>query len=632
MTEREQALIGVQHLQAQRHKEARKVAQSILKKNPREPISLMIMGSYAHIHSRIEEAISYYERSLNAQPGVPHVLKNLAKAYGVVGNHMGALNAYKDLLKKDPNDPEILTSMAESLHALKLVDPAEQALHKALQIQPANPMAHLLLGQIAQDKNAQVDLPIAHCMKAIEINPKMYRAYNELGNLLLKAGDPAGACTVYEKILAETGSESGPVYSNYLLSLEYREDTNRETLYQKHRQFQKRHAPPTHRDRKSFTNSPEPARKLRVGFLSADFYTHPVFYFLNSLFTEYDRDQFTFVCFSDLSENKEDENSAIIKDNVDEWYRTASMSQEDVDTLILDKNIDILIDLVGHTGNNRMPIFMKRAAPVQVTWLGYPDTTGIDQMDYRLVDDVTDPEPWADNLASEKLYRLPGPFLCFHPNDHWHSLQTNTELKPGKITFGTFNRFPKISRSAVNLWCEILKQIPEAELLIKARPTVKKRMESFLLNKAREHGVEEHRMKVMDFVSSKSSHLENYNAMDIALDTFPYNGTTTTLEGLWMGVPLIALEGDRHCSRVGMSILKSLGMEDWIAYSQEEYIQKAITLAQNRDQLQVTKKDLRNQLLNSPLSNSKAFAKKFETALREMWQNWCAEKAPQAQS
>jgi len=626
MTEREQALIGVRHLQAQRHEEARKVAEAILKKNPREPISLMLMGSYNHVHSRINDAISYYERSLKAEPGVPHVLINLAKAYGVVGNHLGALNAYKELLNKNPNNPEILTSMAESLHALKLWDQAEQALRKALELQPANPMAHLLLGQIAQDKNANVDLPIAHCMKAIEINPQMYRAYNELGNLLLKAGDPRGACTVYENVLTKTGTESGPIYSNLLLSLEYREDISPEALFQHHVQFQKRYATTAPRDRSAFNNPPTSDRKLRIGFLSGDLYTHPVFYFLNSLFSEYDRDQFTFICFSDLAEHKEDENTALVRENVDEWYRTASMSLDDMDALILDKKIDILVDLVAHTGNNRMPIYMKRAAPVQVSWLGYPDTTGLDTMDYRIVDEITDPEPWADKLASEELYRIPAPFLCFQPNEHWHSLEIKQELTPGKITFGTFNRFPKISQSAINLWCEILKQIPEAELLIKSRPTVKKRMENFLQNKAKEFRIEEHRMKVMDFVNSKSSHLENYNAMDVALDTFPYNGTTTTLEGLWMGVPLIAKEGNRHCARVGMSLMQALGMEDWIAHSDEEYIQKAVDIANNRDQLLKTKKNLRNQLLNSPLCDSKAFAQKFETALKSMWQKWSAEK------
>jgi len=355
-------------------------------------------------------------------------------------------------------------------------------------------------------------------------------------------------------------------------------------------------------------------------------YSHSIFFFLQGLLSGHERSGFEFIFFSDLNEKAEDDRSAILRALSDDWIRIKRKGDNFVSQIIEDARIDILIDLAGHTGGNRLSMFSSRTAPVQATWLGYAGTTGLTNIDYRIVDEVSDPTPDADKLATETLIRLPGSFLCYQPLADWLDLPFKQELSPDKIVFGTFNEAPKFSPSVVRLWCEILRRIPEAELVFKCRPFGEDKTREFMMDHFREHGVDESRVRMIGFIPSSSSHLGTYNEMDIALDPFPYNGTTTSCEALWMGVPFITREGDRHCARVGMSLLKSVGLDEWIAKSDEEYVEKAVFFAQNRDRLLGIKLNLRQQMKDSALCDSNAFSRHFCHALREMWVTWCREK------
>jgi len=496
----------------------------------------------------------------------------------------------------------------------------------ALQINPQLGLAYRVLGDIHRDRNESIESVIAYYRKAIEIDPNDSDAYNDLGNCFLSAGAPKSACGVYSQILNNAGVETPIIHSNWLFTLHNLEDLNREDLFKHHLSWLSRYKRPERKQRLDFANDPNPARKLRVGFTSADFYAHSVFYFLNSLFSNYNRSDYTFICFSDRTKYDEDHRSRILMEEVDEWYRTRSMNTEALDDFIQQQRIDILVDLSGHTGDNRILNYMKRGAPVQVTWLGYPDTTGLDSMDYRIVDEVTDPQPWADELATEKLYRIPAPFLCYQPEPEWRSIKSREDLHPEKISFGSFNHARKLTASTAELWCKILQQIPESELVIKCRPFGKEKSLAFLTEKFSHHGIDESRLRVLDFISSNEGHMSSYNEIDVALDPHPYNGTTTSVEALWMGVPFITKEGDRHCARVGMTLLKSVGLEELIADSDEAYVRKAVEIAKDREKLTEIKRTLRQRMLDSPLCDSEGFTRKFETALREMWTQWCKEK------
>ena len=623
MDTHDKAKQALQLFQNRQFKEAIEMAQSLLLTDPSNLYALMIMGDFSLMTGQTEEAIRFYKRCLEIRPGEENLMAALGKAQNLAGLHQEALATYQAISKKNPQSLVALLGIGETLYALRVLDIAGQALQSALQVNPNLPQAHLYLGKICKEQNAPVEQAIAHCNKAIQIDPNFKDAYYDLAQYYTHAGDPAAACATYEKVLGLGALETPNIHSNLLLTLHYRHDLPREVLYHHHKNWHKQHAPDEVRTTTDFANSPNPEKKLRVGFTSADLYSHAVFFFVHPLFSSYDRTQFEFICFSGQPAQKEDHCSQILKEHVDEWHCVHGFNTPKLDQLIREKKIDILVDLSGHTSHNRLEVYLKRAAPVQATWLGYPNTTGLESMDYRIVDEVTDPTPWADDLASESLYRIPAPFLCFQPHQHWHQVSGKTELTPGKIIFGSFNNAPKLNESAVSLWCQILQQVPEAELTIKCRSFGKEKTQDFILNLFRQHGIEETRLTVMDYIPSNQDHLDTYNSIDIALDPFPYNGTTTTCDALWMGVPVLTKKGDRHSSRVGMTLLKSVGLNDWITTSDQEYVQKAAAIAKDREKLTEIKRSLRQRMLNSPLCDSQGFARKFETALRTMWKTWC---------
>ena len=624
--EMKKAMDGVRYFHEGKYERVKQVALSLLRKNPKQPMGLMLMGYYAHAKVQLEEAIDYYKRSLNAKPGVPPVLMALAKAYRLAGNHLQALNTFQEVRKLVPDNPEIWIGIGRAQYAIGDLANAENSMHEALKSNPNLGVAYRVLGEIQRDYNKSIEIVEKYFKKAIEINQNDSDAFNDLGNCYVSAGDPESACKVYSQILEKAESQNPVIYSNWLFTLHNLDSLNSEELFRHHLGWLSCCRGEDRKQRIDFSNDPNPDRNLRIGFTSADFYGHSVFFFLNALFSNYDKTQLTLICFSDRTEHDEDNRSRILKGQVDQWHRTKALSTDALHDFVQKQQIDILVDLSGHTGNNRMPNYMKRCAPIQVTWLGYPDTTGLDSMDYRMVDEITDPQPWADELATETLYRIPAPFLCYQPEKEWLSLEPREELNSGKIAFGSFNHARKLNSSTVDLWCKILQQVPEAELVIKCRQFGKGKTLSVLTEKFRQMGIEQSRLRVLDFVKSNEGHMTSYNEMDVALDPHPYNGTTTSVEAMWMGVPLITKAGDRHSARVGTTLLKSVGLEEFIAHSDQEYIKKAVEIAKNRDKLLEIKRTLRERMLNSPLCDSVGFARKFEAAIREMWKKWCREK------
>ena len=618
---------GIQQYQKGNIDDAMEIARNVLKQDPLNAIALILSGNCYLASGEIEEAIQSYKDSLRIDPTSVDAMMLLAKAYRQIGQGKNAVDTYQNLLAQDPTNTNALLSMGELLVGVSL-EKAEKAVELALKINPELSYAYVILGRIAKERHAGVEEAIGHCLRAIELNPNDPHAYNLLGSYLMSAGDPVAACRAYKKILDKDIKKFPLVHSNWVFTQHYIDDISPKELFENHRNWQKCYENDWRSlDPMDFKNAPDIKKKLKVGLTSSDFRKHSVFNFLHGLFDSYDRENFEFICFSTLGPSSEDIASEIIKTQVDDWQVIHGLNSMEMQKIIIEQEIDILIDLSGHTGDNSLPLYMRRAAPVQVTWLGYPDTTGLDSMDYRIVDSVTDPEPWADELASEHLYRLPSPFLCYSPYKDWADIKVEPQTQPDRIVFGTFNEAPKFSPSVVRLWCEILRRIPQAELVIKCRPFGEEKTKEFVMGYLKKYGIEEDRVKLMGFIQNQANHLATYNVMDVALDPFPYNGTTTSCEALWMGVPMITREGDRHCARVGMSLLKAIGLEDWIAYSDEEYVAKAVEVANNREQLAEIKRTLRQRMQNSPLCDQVGFARKFEAALREMWQSWCEKKS-----
>jgi protein O-GlcNAc transferase len=295
-----------------------------------------------------------------------------------------------------------------------------------------------------------------------------------------------------------------------------------------------------------------------------------------------------------------------------------------VDAQIRADRIDILVDLAGHTAGNRLGVFARRPAPIQVSYIGYPNTTGLARMDYRITDARADPPSAGDGHYTERLYRLPRCFLAYQPPAESPSVAERPMLAAGPTTFGSFNALPKLSPHALAAWAAILAAVPDARLVLKSAPFADDATRARYRDIFAAHDIAVARVDLLPNIPDRGGHLALYNLVDIALDTFPFNGTTTTCEALWMGVPVIALNGDRHVARTGASLLGAVGLGDLVANSVTDYVALARELAGQPQRVAAVSRSLRERMQGSPLCDARGLARALEAAFRDMWQRWCA--------
>jgi predicted O-linked N-acetylglucosamine transferase (SPINDLY family) len=288
--------------------------------------------------------------------------------------------------------------------------------------------------------------------------------------------------------------------------------------------------------------------------------------------------------------------------------------------MIRDDAIDILVDLAGHTAGNRLPIFGCKPAPIQMTWIGYPDTTGMTAIDYRLTDEVADPPGETDSLHTEKLIRIPGGCWAYTGPGNAPAPAAPPAITNGFVTFGSFNNLPKVTPQVLETWAEILKRVPRSRLLLKASGLRGQLARDYVLSHLKASGLDPQRVQLLSWAPTTGSHLELYNRIDIALDTFPYNGTTTTCEALWMGVPVVTFPGNRHVARVGASLLTHAGCGEWIGKDLDGYIEKAVQLADDVNSLTTARANLRDRLRASPLCDATRVARELQAIYSKAWQ------------
>ncbi|MBC7881206.1 MAG: hypothetical protein H7Y37_07720 [Anaerolineae bacterium] len=370
----------------------------------------------------------------------------------------------------------------------------------------------------------------------------------------------------------------------------------------------------------TFKNLPIPSRRLRIGYLSPDLFCHSVANFFEPLLETHNRAGFEIFCYAEVEHP--DTTTERLQKLSDHWCFTCQLSDEELVAQIRNDQIDILVDLAGHTANSRLLVFAYRPAPVQVTYLGYPNTTGLSQIDYRFTDALADP-PRAEELHTETLVRLPKGFLCYRPISEVPEVLPPPCLVNGYITFGSFNSLQKLNSEIIQCWAAILLEIPDSRLLLKSSAfsdqlTLEDVQQRFL-----EAGIPAERLILVGRIPVRSAHVGYYSQIDIALDPFPYNGTTTTCEALWMGVPVITLEGNSHVSRVGVSLLSQLDLQEFIATTQTEYIETAVRLANNIDYLAQLRSQLRQRMAASSLCDAPSLAARIEESYRWMWDQYC---------
>ncbi len=463
---------------------------------------------------------------------------------------------------------------------------------------------------------------VDHLYKADQLEPDNTDTLNCLALSIMKIGRLEEAMDLLRKALT-INPQFREGYSNLLLDFNYLPDAKSSEIFAESKKWAQTQAPAN----LAFTNhdnSLDPHRKLRIGYISPDFRSHSVTFYFESLLDGHDRNKFEIYGYGNVA--KPDQTTDRLIDKFDSYRDIYKVDDKEVVEFIRSDSIDILVDLAGHTGKNRLHVLAYKPAPIQVTYLGYPNTTGMTQVDYKLTDAIADTED-QQKYYTEKLVFLPNGFLCYNPGEQQPTVKGLPMSHGDYITFGCFNNINKLSPGIVKIWVDILNVVPNSRLILKFAQGIDPQVREYYYNLFTEHGLENPRERITFFGwLTSAQHLELYNNVDIALDTYPYNGTTTTCQALLMGVPVITLVGSRHSSRVGLDILTRLEMQFFAAKTPQEYVKKAVALASKPEALTQIRKTMRQRLAASPLCNYELIANDIENAYRRMWHDYCCSK------
>ena len=457
--------------------------------------------------------------------------------------------------------------------------------------------------------------------RAIKLRPDFAVAHNNLGNALKNQGQIPEAIESYENALRITPNFI-QAYDNLLFAQFYLPDVNNEKILEFHRQWDKKLALLPSVRISPQLNSPDPEKLLKVGYVSPDLGHHPVGNLLSSVLSNHDKKKFRVYCYSDRF--NEDAVSEKLQENCDCWMRTAGIEHYALAEIIRRDEIDILVDLAGHTAGNRLPVFAMKPAPIQVTWIGYPGTTGLKEIDYIVLDD-TALLPGEEIGYSEKVIRLPVTRFCYEPPAAVPPVTPSPFLKNGYITFGSFNNLAKMTAPVMSLWAKILLDTTNSKLLLKAAPLGSERVREEIAAAFESRGLNRHRL-LFRGASPHDEMLAEYADMDIALDPFPFTGGLTSCEALLMGVPVVTLYGTRPIARQTSGFLKTIGLEGFTAANEQEYLNIARQWSSNCERLDGIRKGLRENLRTSLLCDGSSFTANLEDAYRTIWINWCNSK------
>lgn len=577
------------------------------------------LGSALKEKGRLDEAIAAFQRSIQFNPNLPEAHNNLAIALKEKGRLAEAIVACRQAIQLRPNYAEAHGNLGNLLKETGQIDEAIRAFELAVALKPELPEAHYNLGGGLKETE-RLDEAIKHFHQSIAMNPNLAEAHNNLALAFRDIGLIDDAVASLHKAIA-VNPKMVEAQSNLLYTIHNHPGYDARAIADAHRRWNQIFAEPLGKDIQMHRNDRSPGRRLRIGYVSGDFRDHVVARFLLPLLEHHDHSAFEIFFYSNTV--RTDAKTARFQSLADRWREIVGVSDEDAAGQIRADAIDILVDLAGHTSGNRLLVFARKPAPVQVSYLGYPDTTGLRAMDYRLTDHSADPEGMTDHLHSEKLIRLPQTNWCVEEPQQAPPVEPPPSIGRGCVTFGSFNSFAKVTAPMLLVWGKMLKAVPKSRLLLKSHGLGSGSAHERVLKQFAEQGIDLSRLELRGPEQGQSRHLALYHQMDIALDTFPYNGTTTTCDALWMGVPVITLAGQTHVSRVGASLLASLGLSELVATNSDDYVKLAIQLAADRERLISLRQNLRDRMKQSPLMDAPAFAKNIESAYRQMWRAWC---------
>jgi predicted O-linked N-acetylglucosamine transferase (SPINDLY family) len=612
--------LALQHHQAGRLAEAEALYRQILAVEPGHAEALHLLGVIAQQVGRNDLAVELIRQAIVLRPNFSAAHSNLGVALRNEGRLDEAMAACRQALALEPDSPDACNNLGNALVDSERIDEAIASFRRAILLRPNFPEAHFNLGNTLR-ASGQLDAAIASYREAIALKPDYPTACNNLGDALKQIGRLDEAITAYRKAVA-LRLQYSDTQSNLLFALNYHPGLDPATVYEEHVRWNHQHAEPLRRFIQGHRNERSPKRRLRIGYVSPDFREHSVGRFLLPLLAQHDHEHFEIFCYAQVP--APDDMTRKIQAHGEHWQSLTGLADGPAAELIRQDQIDILVDLSGHTSHHRLLVFAHKPAPVQVTFLGYPNTTGLATIDYRLTDAYADPPGLTEPYHSEQLFRLPQCAWCYQP-------AASPPVRPreeGPITFGCFNNFAKVTEPMLLLWSRILHLVPGSRMLLKAgafgSAKTQQRVREFL----GAAGIDPERLELRGYEPDRDDHLALYRRLDVALDTFPYHGTKTTCEALWMGVPVVTLAGKTHASRVGVSLLTNIGLPELIARSPEEYVRLAAELAGDPPRLSHLRNTLRQRMEASPLMDAPRFARDIEAAYRAMWRKWCEETPP----
>ena len=587
-----------QHHAKREFEDAKIIYQLILDTQPDHADAMFYIGAAMHLAGDTAQGVEQMKRAAQLNPRSVAYNYNLGLVYEAIGDMPAAVACYRQVIANDRGGQWHCT-LAKQLTDAGQLDDAIEFAREALTL-------------------------LAPHARGI--------AYNQLANALTLKGELTEAIANFQ-IAISLEVENAMMNSNYVFALNYGGQPDLTAIFQEHKKFGDKFESFVPRmyvnplqakaGASAFTNS---KRRLRIGYVSPDFNDHAVGKFIEPVLAAHDINKFELFCY--YNKPRVDDATKRMQSAVANWRMTADMSDDELARMIQADAIDILVDLSGHTGLNRLLVFARKPAPIQVTWIGYPNTTGLSTMDYRITDAFADPIGATEALHTEKLVRMPECFSCFKPPSNAPHVSTLPAVARGTITFGSFNNFAKITPEVMRVWIAILARVPGSRLVLKNWCLDNDRMKTFMLEAFTRCGATTGQVELWNPNTSNVDHLNCYNSIDIGLDPFPYNGTTTTCDALWMGVPVITLAGVSHVGRVGVSQMSNLGLQELIARDTDHYVDIAVALATDVPRLAALRGGMRVRVSASPLMDAPRLTKNLETAYDNMWSVYLSAQKP----
>lgn len=574
--------------------------------------------SLAHLRNgRCAEACPPLEKAITLSPHRADYQNSLGAALAQLGRTHDAVSAFSRATEIRPDYTQAHVNLATALQDLGQFDSAEQAAHRATALEPDNSAAQNILGITLRKQGRLSEAARIH-RQALKSGGNSQVAWTQLAGIFQVAGRTAATIRCFRKATAANRRDAS-LHSSLLYALHYEPAGEAESLDSEHRAWVTSHMSLCKPERRIYKNDGNPERRLRIGYVSADFREHSVMRFLEPLISFHERKHFSVCCYSDVQ--RADEVTRRLQTCVDLWRDIRGLTDRDAAELVQRDRIDILIDPTGHMSDNRMLVFARKPAPLQVAFPGYPGSCGLTAMDGFVTDRLQNPLDSKEHYT-EKLIRLDCSPRCYQVTGNEPEIRALPSDENGHITFGSFNRLLKVTPRMIGLWSTILKAVPQAKLVLHAGMAGEGEHTRRYRRLFERSGVD---LKRIEFVGNRprNGFLDALSRVDIALDTFPYNGCTTTCDALWMGVPTVTLIGQVYVSRVGLSVLHQVGLADLAANSPEEYVRKAITLADDTIRLQQLRHTLRETMRRSPLCDAVWTTRSLETELKKMWRQWC---------